>query len=216
MFITARQLEEMYKAHGRIVLPYRTRLTPAAQDWSRLKKVQVGYGDDDLSKACVTCCDGGKPRANGAHAAGDKQTLPWLWWCDGPCAAAKAAVAGMSREANLTALDIADDPKRIVEVVKKLAGEVKADRAAGGVLAVTTAGEALVYANRCPSLRAIAGTTMAAVETGVRDVAANVLVVEHPRATLMQTKNILARFLRGPRELSEDLRQRLKDLATCE
>lgn len=211
MFITARQLEEIYRTQGRVVLPYRARLTPAARDWARLKKVSIGYGDEAPAQACVSCCDG-QPGAAGVRSdVPAAQSLPWLWWCDGPCPAVKAAIAGIGREANLAALDL--DRSRIVDVVRTLAREVKAGRAAGGILAVSAAAEALVYANRCPSLRAIAGTTMAAVESGVRDVAANVLVIEHPRATLMQVRNILTRFVRGRRELSEDLKQRLRELA---
>ncbi len=208
MFFTARQLEQMHKAQGRIVLPYSARLTPAARDWLKLKNLTIGYGDESMSSSCVSCCDSDK-KIEAAPA------LPWLWWCDGPCGATKAAIVGMSKEANLSAMDLANDPKRIVEVVKTLAGEVKAGRAAGGILAVNAAAESLVYANRCQSLRAIAGTSMAAVEIGVRDVAANVLVIEHPRATLMQVKNILSRFVRGKRELSDVLRQRLVELSAC-
>ncbi len=214
MFFTARQLEQMHRSKGCIVLPYQARLTPAARDWVRLNKVQIGYGDEKL--ADVSCCEGPAPRITRAQASGDGQRLSWLWWCDGPCAAARAAIVGMGREANLVPLDLANDPKRIVEVIRTLAGEVKAQRAAGGILAVNAAAEALVYANRCPGLRAIAGTSMTAVEIGVRDVAANVLVIEHPRATLMQVRNLLARFVRGQREVSESLRQRLRELALCE
>jgi hypothetical protein len=45
---TARQLEQMHRETGAIVLPYRARLTPLAADWVRGKKIVVGYGDDAL------------------------------------------------------------------------------------------------------------------------------------------------------------------------
>lgn len=213
MFFTARQLEQMHRTSGCIVLPYRARLTPAARDWVRLKKVPIGYGDEAMAQSTVSCCDGPGPKSGSDRAADGATGLPLLWWCDGPCAAARAAIVDMGRETNLVPVDIAGDPKRIIEVVKHLASEVKAGRAAGGIIAVTAAAEALVYANRCSTLRAIAATSMAAVETGVRDVAANVLVIEHPRAMLMQVRNMLMRFVRGRRAPGEALLRRLRDLA---
>ena len=51
MFVTVRQLEDLYRSNGsngHVVLPYRTRLTPLAQDWVRSKKVAVGYSDTEV------------------------------------------------------------------------------------------------------------------------------------------------------------------------
>ena len=50
MFVTVRQIEDLYKSNGsngHVVLPYRARLTPLAQDWVRSKKVAVGYSDGE-------------------------------------------------------------------------------------------------------------------------------------------------------------------------
>src|SRR5690554_2964967 len=117
MFFTARQLEQMHRTSGCIVLPYRARLTPAARDWVRLKKVQIGYGDEAMAQSTVSCCDGPRPRSGSGRAVDGGAVdggavdggagLPWLWWCDGPCAAAKAAIVEMRRESNLLPLDIA-------------------------------------------------------------------------------------------------------------
>jgi ribose 5-phosphate isomerase RpiB len=92
---------------------------------------------------------------------------------------------------------------------------VKSNRAAGGILLLKTGAAAVVYANRCPSLRAILGTCRESVEQGVRQLAANVLVIEYPYQTLQQTRNILAQFARAKRELSDDVRQQLEELTTC-
>ena len=112
-------------------------------------------------------------------------------------------------------LDIQSSAGQIVTVVKKLAAEVKHGRAAGGILMVQSGAAALVYANRCPSLRAILGTCRDAVEQGIQQVAANVLVIEYPHKTLQQTKNMLGRFVKAKRELSEDVKRQLKELSTC-
>ena len=120
-----------------------------------------------------------------------------------------------SKESALAELSIAHESTQIVAAIKTLAEEVKENRAAGGILLVRYGAAAMVYANRCPSLRAILGTCLEAVEQGAQHVAANVLVIEHSYKSLSQVKNLLARFVRGKRELSEDLRQKLKDLANC-
>jgi ribose 5-phosphate isomerase RpiB len=138
-----------------------------------------------------------------------------LWWCDGPCGAAKAAVAAQARETNLQPMPVTAEPKYLVAAVKHLANEVKADRAAGGVLLVQTGAAAVVYANRCPSLRAILATCRDAVVQGVDQLAANVLVIETPYQTLQQTRNLLSQFVRGRRILSEDVKRQLQELSSC-
>ena len=60
--------------------------------------------------------------------------------------------------------------------------------------------EAIVYANRCPSLRAIVGTCLESVDQGIAAVAANVLVLEYPYKSLSQIRNMLSRFARGREE----------------
>lgn len=213
MIFTARQLEEMFKTHGRVVLPYRARLSPLAKDWIRHRGMAIGYGEGLLKARpdCTSCCGSSpRPRANCSQdnsAVADG--IRFLWWCDGPCGATKAALLGMAREVSLAELQASST----VDAVRHLAGEVRDGRSGGGILAVASAAEAMVYANRCPSLRAILGTTLQSVDAGVQALAANVLVIEYPGKTLQQVRNMLSRFVRGRRELSEDMKQRLAELA---
>jgi hypothetical protein len=100
-------------------------------------------------------------------------------------------------------------------VIKTLAGEIRSSRASGGILLVRSASAAIVYANRCPSLRAILGTCLDTVEQGLSLVAANVLVLEYPYLTLQQTRNLIGRFVRGPRILGESIRRELAEVASC-
>ena len=138
-----------------------------------------------------------------------------LWWCDGPCGAAKAALASIAREANVQPMPVIAEPKYLVAAVKHLAKEIKADRAAAGVLLVQSGAAAAVYANRCPSLRAIIGTCRDAVQQGVDLIGANVLIVETPHQTLQQAKNVLSLFVRMRRTPSDDVKRQLADLASC-
>src|SRR5436305_1696398 len=101
-----------------------------------------------------------EPEADGVVAvdkfnagAGQREAKPLLWWCDGPCGAAKAALVAQAKESALSPMDVANDGKQVVKAIKHLAAEVKAGRAGGGVLLVQTGATALLFANRCPSLR---------------------------------------------------------------
>ena len=122
----------------------------------------------------------------------------------------------MEKEAPLKAMLLPPDRKWIVAVAKELASEIKAGRASAGVVVVQSAAAAAVCLNRCPTLRAVVGTCLEAVEQGLQQVAANVLVIEHPHKTLQQVKNMLGRFVRaGRRELPEEVRRHLQELSTC-
>jgi ribose 5-phosphate isomerase RpiB len=214
MFVTVRQIEDLYKSNGsngHVVLPYRARLTPLAQDWVRSKRVAVGYSDGD-AKARNVPASHGRPATEVATPANPGQTL---WWCDGPCGPAKAALVAYEKESSLKPLDVPQDSRRIPDVVRSIAAQLKAGQAQGAVLMVQSGAAAVVFANRCPSLRAVLGTCLEAVEQGIQQVAANVLVIEHPHRTLQQMKNMLGRFVRAKRELPEDVRRQLEELASC-
>jgi hypothetical protein len=83
------------------------------------------------------------------------------------------------------------------------------------MLMMNSAASALVFANRCPSLRAIVGTCLETVEQGLHQVAANVLIIEYPHKTLQQIRNLIARFVKAKRDLSEEARKSLQELSTC-
>lgn len=221
MIVTARQLEDLHKqngSNGHVTLPYRARLTPLAGDWIRARKIVVGYGEMGASP-------GGGPSVAKPQAAEPKEAAPgtgsgspagaFLWWCDGPCGPAKAAVIAHERESSLRAIEHPADAKQLVKVIASVAAQVKSGRIQGAILLVQNGALATVFANRCPSLRAILGTSIDAVEQGVQQVAANVLIIEHPQKTLQQVKNLLSRFTRGKRSLSEDVQRQLQELASC-
>ena len=227
MFFTARQLEQLHResgGNGRIVLPYRARLTPMAQDWIRLKKIGIGYCDDATKGATgaisTTASFGVRPhgaagRESGAQSTTESSTTPLLWWCDGPCGAAKAAITGQAKESLLRGLELPQDPKQIVPAIKAIASELKSGSASSAAIVVQNAAVAMVFANRCPSIRAVVGTCLEAVEQGIQQVAANVLVIEHPYKTFPQIKTMLARFARAKRELSPDVQRQLAELSSC-
>jgi len=213
MIFTARQLEDLQKlgaSRDQIVLPYGARLTPLATDWARSKQVKIGYGPAEMAKAEHSV---EKPVAAPAAAPLGSKTM--LWWCDGPCGAAKAALAAQARESSMAEIGIPNESASLTAAIKKLASHIKAGQACCGVLLVKSAAEAIVYANRCQSLRAIVGTCLESVDQGIAAVAANVLIVEYPYKSLPQVRNLLSRFARGSRVVSEQTQRRLEELTTC-
>ncbi|HWE01310.1 MAG TPA: hypothetical protein VG326_02785 [Tepidisphaeraceae bacterium] len=236
MFITARQLEDLHKSeggNGHVTLPYRARLTPLAADFVRARKLVLGYAEVSAptggttarisSAAGSASQDAGADARQTVHGAGPAPIapssvspgLPYVWWCDGPCGPAKAAVVAEEKQAALRASNIKAHPTQIVSVVKALAADVKSAKVVGGVLLVQSAAQAIVYANRCPSLRAVLGACLESVEQGITQVAANVLIVEYPHKTLPQIRNMLSRFLRAPRTLSDEVKRQIEEFAKC-
>src|SRR5262245_47957076 len=119
MIVTARQIEEMVKSGAPVVLPYRARLTPLAQDLIRLKKIQIGYADVD-TKSIASPSGGPSVQPSPSRASG--ATL--LWWCDGPCGPAKAAVMAQAKETSIAELPIGQEQTQLVAAIKALAKEV--------------------------------------------------------------------------------------------
>jgi ribose 5-phosphate isomerase RpiB len=209
MIYTARQIEDLWKANGangQVILPYRARLSPLASDFIKSKKITLGFSDGQPAGPCPSAPPSHSPAAS---------TQPFLYWCEGPCGTAKAALMAVARESSLAESPVASDSGKLIAAIKQIAGQVKGSAAAGGILVVAAGAEALVYANRCPSLRAIVGTCLETVEQGIQNVAANVLVIEHPHKTLQQIRNMIGRFVRAKRNLSDEVKASLKELSSC-
>jgi ribose 5-phosphate isomerase RpiB len=225
MIVTARQVQDLHRqsgGNGQVTLPYRARLTPLASDWIRSKKLLVGYSD--VAVSATSQPGAGTPGsllagATGAAAPGSegKSTAMIRWWCDGPCGPAKAAIVSLEKQSSFAPLDVPADARHLSAAIKAIATQVRSGQASGGVIMVHSGAAAVVLANRCPSLRAVLGTCLDAVEQGLALVAANVLVIEYPYQTLQQTKNLLSRFARGirPGPLPAELARQLQELATC-
>jgi hypothetical protein len=203
MIYTARQLEELHKNNGHVRLPIGARMTPMARDWLRTKKLSIAYDE------------GPGPEGPGLAKPAASAAGHFLWWCDGPCGAAKAAVLAQAKETNLQPMTINSEPKYTAAAVKQLAREIREGQAVGGIFLVQTGAAAVVFANRCSSLRAILGTCREAVQQGIDAVGANVLIVETPHLNLSQTRNVLSLFVSKRREPSFEVQQQLQELASC-
>jgi ribose 5-phosphate isomerase RpiB len=224
MIVTARQLQDLHRqsgGNGQLTLPYRAKLTPLASDWIRSKKLSIGYSDVSPTPsqpgagAPVLSSSGVGIGASAPGYEGNTATI--RWWCDGPCGPAKAAVVSLEKQSSFVPLDVVSDARQLPAAIKAIAAQVRSGQAGGGVIMVRSGAAAVVLANRCPSLRAVLGTCLDAVEQGLALVSANVLIIEYPYQTLQQTKNLLSRFSRGLRTgpLPAELARHLQELATC-
>ena len=114
-------LHRSHGGNGQVTLPYRARLTPLAADYVRARKLVLGYSDaagtgtsaalpisnggmggppmSSLGSAPITPKStritppqSGLPPLSPAISNSAFQSTGFLWWCDGPCGTAKAAI----------------------------------------------------------------------------------------------------------------------------
>src|SRR5438046_1185454 len=114
MIYTARQLQDLHKTNGHVRLPVGARLTPLANDWLRQRKVDIVYGTDEVTPAASTP---GRPVPQTSISGAPAQPGTVLWWCDGPCGQAKAAIAAQARETNLQPMSVTAEPKYLVGAI---------------------------------------------------------------------------------------------------
>lgn len=191
-FITARRLQDA--GSTTVVIAADARLTPLARDYARERKLTITRGSD-LS----------------ARPATQTDTPVFMTWADGACPAVAATTRRLAER--LTPVRVGDNALHVA--IGDLARAVSAERAAGGVLFVRSAARAACYANRCPSLRAVVGTCGEAVEQGINELGANVLIVEYPHHGAKAIDAMVERFTAAAPATPPDVAVNLKELATC-
>lgn len=205
MFITARQLEQMLRESGTIVLPAGARLTPGAQDLVRSKKLELSY--DAVA---------GKPQVQLSTSSSSLAPSPggasFIYWCGAKSGTAKAALAMTAREVNLRELAVGGDAGNAVSAVQATVDAIRSKSAVGAVFIVDHASAVSVLANRSPHLRAIVGTSLGAIDLGLTQLGANVLIIEPGNQPLMMIRNLITKFIRSPRGMNEELAKALGEL----
>lgn len=207
MFITARQLEQMLRESGTIVLPAGARLTPGAQDLVRAKKLELSYD-----------AAAGKPQVQLAVSQSSLVPSPvvagasFVYWCGAKSGTAKAAIAMTSRELNLRELPVAGDANNAIAAVRATVESIKSKSAVGAIFVVDHASIVIALANRSPHLRAIVGTSIGAIDLGLTQLGANVLIIEPGSLPLMMIRNLILKFIRSPRGMNEELAKALGEL----
>ncbi len=192
MYLTARQIEQIVRETGSLVLPWGARLTPAAQDLVRARKMELRF-------------DVAAPATKAALAAASTSVVKvtparsFLWWSGiaaGPC---KAALAMASRDEAIAELVILEDASKVDAAARALSAAIAERRAAGGILIVEHSGLAGLLCNRDANLRAVVGTSLASIDAAIQAFAANVLILEPASFPVMSLKNMILRFARPVR-----------------
>lgn len=208
MFITARQLEQMLRESGTIVLPAGARLTPGAQDLVRSKKLDLSY-DAAAGKPQVQLTATSTPLVTSPASTG----ASFVYWCGAKSGTAKAAIAMTSRELNLRELPVAGDASNAIAAVRATIESIKSKSAVGAIFVVDHASIVTALANRSPHLRAIVGTSIGAIDLGLTQIGANVLIIEPGNLPLMMIRNLILKFIRSPRGMNEELAKAIGELS---
>ncbi len=200
--ITANQLQQAWgaSADGTALLADDARLTPLANDLARQHPERIRR-----ASAAARGTDGRSSSAD---------TTPWLGWIDGPCSAAEGLAA--HRAPHMSPASTARTPAALASVVRDLTGALLSRRVAGGVLFVQNAARAACYANRCASIRAVVGTCGEAVEQGIAELGANVLLIEYPHVGPRAMEAMVDRIMQRPPVAPPVAQRDLADLRRCE
>lgn len=197
--ITANQLEEAIASSptGVAALAHDARLTPLANDFARQHPEKV----DRLTP--------------GNHAALPDATrsMSWLWWIDGQCPAVDTIT--QQRASSLRPIAATRAGSSTAQVVREIASAMHAERATGALLFVRSAAQVMCFANRCASLRAVVGTCGEAVEEGITQLGANVLVLEYPHQGPKAMAAMVDRMMQHPPQLSAAVQRQLAELHRC-
>jgi len=201
--VTASQLQTAMHAasDGVAALTSDARLTPLANDLARQ------YPE----KICRITAS--PPGTGGPANGGSNSDLPWLWWIDGACPAVQELVS--ARAGGLRGSGAASHPAALAQVVRDLSAAVKRSNVAGGLLFVQNAARAMCFANRCPSIRAVVGTCGEAVEQGIAELGANVLVIEFPHQGPKAMEAMMDRMMQQPPTPLPAVQRELEDLHRC-
>ncbi len=198
--ITAAQIKK-YRAGEVVRLAKGALLTPLAIDFIREKNLVVASDEG----APVKRINAGPEVALGA--------LPLLWWIDGQCSSVAKVIDGVrshvlvSRERPASA--------NLKSVVKELAALIRNRKVSGGVLFVSSAARAALYANRCSSLRAVVATSEKSVSEGIEQLGANVLVIEYPQFGARAMSGFVQPFLESARAQPVVVGRDLDELRMC-
>lgn len=197
--VTARQLQDAIDASpdGVAAVAPDARLTPLANDLVRQEPQKIRRTAFAAMQTNPLAAD----------------DLPWLWWIDGQCPAATQIT--QQRAAVLQPSGGARHGAALGQVVREVATALRSGRIAGGLLFVPNAARAMCFANRCASVRAVVGSCSQAVEQGVTELGANVLVIEYPHVAPTSMAAMVDRILRQPPKLPAHVQRELNDLHQC-
>ncbi len=194
--ITAQQLLEAITAapDGVATLAPDARLTPLAND-------HVRENPDCIRRVEAKADASGNVTINVA---------PWVWWAEGHCPAVASTMTQLSGTAVPSGAPRSE--AGLAQLIRDLSRSVRNRSARGGLIFARSAARAVVLANRCAPLRAIVGTCPDAVEQGIKQIGANVLIVEYPYVNAERIAAMAVRMTRSRPAAPPHLERELADL----
>ena len=187
MFVNARQLQDQFRATGKIILPAGARLTPLAVDFVRTNKLAVD-----------TLVETSRPISLASPISGLASSKVQYWFGT-TSGVGKAAVLSATHEHSLSSLPVAFEATQLITAIREIRDLVANKKLVGAILVVDHAGAANVLVNRVSSLRAVVATSLASLTHALNTIAANVLIIEPGSMPLGVMKNLVTSFLRGVR-----------------
>jgi ribose 5-phosphate isomerase RpiB len=209
VWITADVLAKRLKAGGKsgiVELGYNELLTPNAADLADQRHVAVRR----LAPPGVPKALNGKPQVTPAKVSSDTQNASGktLGGAVSPVPAKSIGVV-LDRPTELVR-SLVDSLYRVglpladfsmdscwIRNTRSMCDAVAGGQLAGGIIIRPYAAEAMVLANKVRGVRAVQGTTRAAVAAGIRQFEANVLVIEHAARTFHEIRVMMETFAAG-------------------
>jgi ribose 5-phosphate isomerase RpiB len=151
-------------------------ITPAARDWLKEHAVPVTWVDGEAAKvggSLAVVMDGSLPEMRAMRAMLDRQ-------------------GGLGE-----VIDPAAGAGGLASATRRLCGMIVRKEASKGVVFAADGAVAVCVANKHNGVRAALGTNLPAVEDACRELGANVLVVEYPRQTTYQVRQMIERLRNG-------------------
>lgn len=193
--ITAQQLQEAIgeSPDGVALIAHDARPTPLANDYIRENPAKVRRAEAPAESAAMSV--GGRP---------------WLWWAEGHCPAVVATTAGLTGQ--MVHSGAARSEAGLVQALRDIAAGVRSRSLRGGVVFVRSAARAAVLANRSPALRAVVGKCPEAVEQGIAEVGANVLIIEYPHTGADRLASMVTRIVQTQPQTTPHMERELADM----
>jgi len=192
VWVTAGMLAERAGGGSEVVLAPNEQLTPAAGDYasSRCLDVRRGGAAAGPRPLPATVTTGGR-----VSPAALTRTLGLV--ANRPDAKAEAALAAAGRAG--TALRGFGEADSWMANARAMCQAVASGELAGGVIVDRYAAAPLILAAKIKGIRPVQGVSVAAVEAGLRQFDANVLVIGHATASVYEIRSMIDRFAAGRR-----------------
>lgn len=175
----------------------------------------IAHAVRSASTTATESANASSPVAAGSHSGMGTGNLPTLWWCQGNCGAAKAALTMAGQSMPMAAIELPGEPRHTAQVIKAIAKAIAGRQAQAAVIVVPASGLAALLANRHPAIRAVVANNLGTLDAAMETIAPNVLILETAGLTLMLARNLMLRFLKHRPQPSTDLQKLIEEASRC-